>query len=227
MIPTPIYKDREICIFQAFGKQVFTVSGVLWTGFISLEFYTHFYAQGKSCSIATALLVCLGTGLVSAAIPLTFDGYSHNGEWCTVNLSNNSTKPELVFGYANIYGIIWIVMSWNIFMYIIVIKKYREIEFERQRELFLITRLKLYPIVIFICYLPITVSRVLKTMGDGNNDYELVASVLLRLLGFCNAVVYGYSPEIKKILLGIVRKSKIRKNNENTTPSKLIASENI
>ena len=113
-------------------------------------------------------------------------------------------------------------------MYIIVIKKYREIEFERQRELFLITRLKLYPIVIFICYLPITVSRVLKTMGDGNNDYELVASVLLRLLGFCNAVVYGYSPEIKKMLFSSsARTQKFTKALVNDTASKLVSSEDI
>ena len=228
VIPTPLYKDSSICILQAFGKQAFTVSGVLWTGFISLEFYMRFYIQGRPLSIKTALLVCIGTGLISGIIPLTFDGYSHNGEWCAVNLSKNSTTIVLLFVYVNVYGIIWVVMSWNIFMYAIVIKKYKEIAFERPGELFLITRLKLYPIVLFVCYLPITVSGVLQTIGKANQQIELVASVLLRLLGFCNAVVYGYSPEIKKMLFSSsARTQKFTKALVNDTASKLVSSEDI
>ena len=203
IIPAPILKNDAICNFQAFGLEFCTVSGVLWTGFISFEFYMRFYLQGRFHCITMnkALIFCLGIGLLVASMPLTFDGYSNVGTWCAVKVTKDMSPPEHAFVYGAIYGIIWVTMSWNIFMYIIVINKYKKIQFERPSDLFLVTRLKLYPIVLFVCYLPITISRILQSAGEVSDLFELVASFLLRLLGFGNAVVYGYSPEIKKILL--------------------------
>ena len=203
IIPAPILKNDAICNFQAFGLEFCTVSGVLWTGFISFEFYMRFYLQGRFHCITMnkSLIFCLGIGLLVASMPLTFDGYSDVGTWCSVKVTKDMSLPELAFIYGAIYGIIWVTMSWNICMYIIVINKYKKIQFERPSDLFLVTRLKLYPIVLLLCYLPITISRILQTVGEVSEIYELVASVLLMLLGFVNAIVYGYSPEIKKILL--------------------------
>ena len=202
LIPTPIFPNKTLmCDIQGFAIQVFTVSGVLWTGFMSFEFYRRFYMNGgcKCISIHVALVMCLGLGLVFGSLPLLLAEYSSSGEWCTMKVSEESSSGNKVLKFS-IYLLMWIASAWNIFMYVIVIKKYNEIEFERPSELFLVTRLKLYPLIIFLCFLPITVARIMEISGKSDEIYVLTTRILLRLMGFFNALVYGYSPEIKNIL---------------------------
>ena len=138
IIPTPVYPNSTLCHTQGFGIYSFTISGVWWTGFISIELFVAFYARRKlyCVSMNTILVFCIGIGLIVGGLPFTFNGFSQTGEWCAVVTTKYMTTAELACNYGIVYAIISIVMCWNVFIYTIVIRKYKEIEFERPSDCF-------------------------------------------------------------------------------------------
>mmetsp|Transcript_60456 Transcript_60456/g.74096 ORF Transcript_60456/g.74096 Transcript_60456/m.74096 type:complete len:367 (+) Transcript_60456:17-1117(+) len=68
----------------------------------------------------------------------------------------------------------------------------------------MLQRIKFYPVILFICYLPATIRRLYEFASPGfptQNETPFFLSALTvimsSLLGFCNAMLYGTTPQVK------------------------------
>lgn len=201
LIPISLIPNNLMCIVQGILLQVFQISSISWTGLISAELYYGLYRNEKKINYPTStrVFLCLCIGIVAGVVPLAIPGiYVSNNEWCTFSQSING----VIFRYALCFGIIWMVLLWNLFVAIKVAKKCRDIRTETSGKHY-ITRLKLYPLVIFVCFLPITIIRILEDasiIGEIPDIFQIIAFFLLRLTGFINTVVYWYSDEVKNVI---------------------------
>ena len=66
----------------------------------------------------------------------------------------------------------------------------------------MIQKLFLYPIMLIIIILPLTISVIssLCINNNANNIFSLLALCIYSLHGFCNAIIYGFTIGIKKII---------------------------
>jgi hypothetical protein len=68
----------------------------------------------------------------------------------------------------------------------------------------MMNRLKVYPFIIIVCFGPAFVHRIFYLSENGDSDFgywlNLVAGCLSALYGFLNAIVYGLTTKVKKVL---------------------------
>ena len=200
-IPTPIYSSAVLCNIQGILLEFFAVCEILWTGFISAQLYWGLLKKNNNYfSLAKASLCICIFSIVSALIPLIFRSYTNVGVWCFFNQSyGNNYLRDLLFRFLLFYAVLWGTFIWNIILYIKSIKIIRGNTRKKITNVFSI--LKYYPFGIIFCYLPITILRVLQSC-----DYSIPHNFLeftffpSRLVGFVNAIIYGFTYKIRKIL---------------------------
>ena len=70
-------------------------------------------------------------------------------------------------------------------------------------------RLKYYPLILVICYLPYTIKQVVETTNISQGDYQfrftLIAGTVRCLHGLLNSIVYGFTHKVKNKIVQIVR----------------------
>ncbi|OMJ74202.1 hypothetical protein SteCoe_26927 [Stentor coeruleus] len=203
LIPGPI--EGSITCKAQTALVVFTaLGGILWTGYIALYMYIKCYKEnsgfynGILIPVSIVLLFCT----LSTALPLGFDDYGHGpgSGWCWIKVSGDHQKRHLdfVFVYVLYYIPVWIVIFWNMYAYIKIIKKVNE-QFRTSEGKELSRSLIWYPFIAFVFYLPQSLSRFIETGHySQRNDipldftnFKIFACCWIRLLGFANSVAYG------------------------------------
>ena len=66
--------------------------------------------------------------------------------------------------------------------------------------------LKYYPLILFLCYIPLTIKRIMESNGkDIPFEFELWSSTWIRLLAFFNVLAYMFRNEELSTLLNRLR----------------------
>ncbi|OMJ85181.1 hypothetical protein SteCoe_13576 [Stentor coeruleus] len=204
MVPTYTEKSGStLCICQAFTITSVTLASILWTSVISFFLYLT-VVKKKSCEIYInkAFITCDILCVIASFIPLAttdIKDYAHNEGWCWIK---NEGIRLLV-----LYIPLWMVVVFNTVIYMIVIKHIR-IESTLHPELYcigqsMIRKLKMYPIILIVSFLPSTSLRVLQFFSnEPHENFVIVASVFICLHGFFNSIVYGLTKNVRSTLLG-------------------------
>ena len=190
------------CQVQGFLLQYSAISSVLWTLNIAFALYvTALKGERDPARYQTRFLI-LGyiIPLLLALVPLFLDAYNEAAGWCWIN---SSFSVDLALRLFCFYFIVWTVIPFNLFAYIKVIYKIKQeyggfIEYQNTNNA-MIKRLSLYPIVLIVCYLPITIKRTLE-IGGGDLIpfwFTCVSAFGISITGFVNSIVYGLSGPVK------------------------------
>ena len=100
-------------------------------------------------------------------------------------------------------------MIFNVTVYIKVILKihhdYGNIMENDSQHRMLMRRLSLYPMILVITYLPISIKRISEIFNGGIIPFwfTCIAACGISLTGFCNSLIYGLTGPVKSALRGI------------------------
>ena len=196
MIPT--YLDSSelnlLCIIQGLVTEFSALAGILWTGVIALLLYLQVVLQKTQVEKSYIYLLwsVLTMSLVCSLIPLFTNDYKYIGGWCGVTYTS---ERGVIYRYTLFYAWVWIVIIFDIYAYVRVISRIRQ-EFTIMNSFIdegrvLVKRLRYYPMILVICYAPITVMRILQLVGYSTEEWlEIAALGIVNLLGFFNAIVW-------------------------------------
>ena len=190
LLPVTFYPSEDtLCNFQGFLFQFIPISESLWTALISVELYLSLRKQKEiKFSITKGLALVAIPGLVFGYLPLPFGEYS-SSTFCGVN--------NIVLVLCTYYTIIWVVQIWNIIFLRLFLRKYRALNGEGTGDKDMRRRFKIYPLIIVVCFIPITVAKILASFGV-NSDLGLYLGIFtFRLSGLINVILYGYTEKFK------------------------------
>lgn len=198
-----------LCYIQGFTQQWFQVSSVLWTTAIAFTLYMS-AVKGKVVDEIEIhefkiKLFCWGVPLVLATIPFMTSSYENTGGWCWISGrgAGGTVQRMLLF-----YVPIWVAVGFNCYVYYKVIRIIRLVTRNQVgaadlgKVLSMINRLKLYPLILIVCWIMPTVNRFQNLADPGNPVVWLACTAvgLSSLQGMWNALVYGFTPGVKAAL---------------------------
>lgn len=229
LIPSTVEPDPlnpgPACIIQGCLIQFFSLSGILWTGYIALyRLYDTIYNRSLKNYFFPLILIMLFS-LFTAIFPVLInsDDYMQDSCWCWYggngyylkkkknqdSIDLNKEHRITMYKFLFFYGIAWIVIAWIIFVFVYLIRELRKRRVEERRFSFY----KYFPIILVVCFIPLTIARSFSIVNIG---YSIFAAFVMRLLGFFNALAYGFNPEIKALIRA--RRSYTPKLNYEQTP---------
>lgn len=193
-----IYPKDAVCTAQGIFIQIFTLSGIIWTGIIATVLY--FACKNEriyTIPIVRTLIGVLGFTTFTSVIPFawhTTEVYAAAGGWCWF--------PATAYGekFGLFYILTFVIIIWCTYAYCYIRSRTR-LNFVNLNMFF--PKLKYYPIILFICLVPLMLARLFEIFFKIPFEYVLWSAVCIRMLGFFNALAYGYTNEIK-----IVRKDR-------------------
>lgn len=147
------------------------------------------------------VIYALGIPLLAAIAPLVIAKYGNSDGWCWVEADEGQWRNTVL--RLSIYYIpLWLVIPYNLMVYIKVIQKINkeianvtEEEFTRRQ---LVRKLFFYPLVLIICQTPVTITRI-HDYVETNPKFELVliSGIGICINGLLNAIVYGCNKSVK------------------------------
>ena len=138
------------------------------------------------------------------------NSYGYDEGWCWLK----SDKYQLLWRIGSFYGIVILVVIFNVWSYYKIISEIRyEISLlansahQISDKNILFNRFSLYPAVLTICYLPVLCKRAYEYANDGQEILwlSILAGSLTSLIGIFNAILYGLTNNIKDTILGSCR----------------------
>ena len=192
-----------ICNLQGFLIQFFSLSGIIWTGYINYVNYKRIISNNNEdiLNYKKVLFCVIIFGLITSAVPLAHVGYQESTCWCWFNISQSKTDLDHLkrfYWVGFFYAISWLIIIFILFAFIKtwVVYKRMGADGNRYKETMFI------PIILFICFIPLTISRSIAITGMGGCEllgFSIFSSCLMRSLGFWNSLVYGFHSDIRKI----------------------------
>ncbi|OMJ72807.1 hypothetical protein SteCoe_28671 [Stentor coeruleus] len=193
----------EVCYIQAFLINFSILSSIMFTAVILNFLHWTIVLQNKPSMKLEIFYLVIAWVLPCAlsVIPIITKSYKNTSGWCWIyerNLAVSITL-QLVEGFA----IAFFVLVYNIITLIKINKKLKSELAENEREdrlrKKLMKRMIYYPLVLLICILPAGIYRILESKGvDSSIALKIIAADGQCLLGFGNAIVYGFTENLKK-----------------------------
>lgn len=218
LIPTWNVDDKSSsCQAQAILISFFSFAGVLWTTFIAISLY-YIIAKNKVFPekfLKHSFVVTLALSLIEAVVPIVSNSYGTVAGWCwiiqTDNLDDGFYERYLLF-----YLPVWLMIFVIIGLYIFVIKVLKNTYQDENTIKSLNKKLTYYPMILIVCFLPYTIKGLLELIQvpfvyENEVLLTMIAGIFRSLIGFLNAIVYGYTKKVKAAI-----KSKFFKSSEIT-----------
>lgn len=192
LIPPSYLENNTICNIQATVSNTFCLSSLLWTDFLSLEFFNIMQRKkyplyyGFKCPY---LLIFLFS-LVVSIIPIYFEAYTITGVWCYIKSSNDIKNMMLILFSQYFYA--WGTCLWNLVIACIIFRKSYMRASNKE-----VNAVKYYPLASAICIIPLSITRIYK---DIDPLVKLVFTCFYLCLGFINSLLYGYNTEVRSYI---------------------------
>ena len=208
-------ENQDLCVIQGCLIQFFSLSGILWTGFINLVNYRGVILRKTiNLRINYPLILIILIGLISVIVPLVTYKYEPSTCWCWYRVEKEPLSNIYVFIFF--YGIGWSVILFILYAFIRIWRHNKKANAELHRY----KQLKFIPIILFLCFIPMTISRILFIISDSYKtnqslkNFSIFASCLMRSLGFLNSIVYGYHSNIRNIFFDAYKIIKVDNKTE-------------
>ena len=164
LVGTPFTGSRA-CWFEGIVTNIFTLASILWTGVIMLLLYSVLAFKKPLGDHWAFHIICWGFPVIATIIPFSTSTYGAPGGlgWCWVVPKDDnppSWEPQLWY-WLSFYLYIWATM---IFILVVSLRIMLHImspdvkENTRTQFFQIFYKLLGYPVIIFICWLPSTVS---------------------------------------------------------------------
>lgn len=205
LIPAVSINNHKLCQIQAVLVQFVTLSGILWTACIGLIIRDVVTNKTNSLiTIPSAFIIVAIFSSITALIPLIFNAYGPSGLYCWISFSDSSAKSNLLSTLLSMllfYLFTWIVIVFCFYIYKQIIDKRNELTGISNKKNSYATRLRLYPIVLALFTIPITICRLLECFSVTPPFWFFAsACFIIRMIGFANSLIYGLTPRVQNLI---------------------------
>ena len=194
LLPSLLYPENSIiCTMQGVIIQISSLSGILWIGLIAVAILKELVLLKPrfSSGFFKPLLTIVSISALSSVLPIIFNAYKISGNWCWFeNPGEHHKTRDYLLRFLLFYIFVWSVIIFNFIVTIAVwykLKKETIFDFVGNR---LVNRLKWYPWVLAICYIPLTVVRISEGMGSMPAGFQVFSGIMLRLISLFNAIIF-------------------------------------
>lgn len=174
----------------------------MWTSMITVTLYLAVVKEWKNLDRLEFKfhMICWVFPMLVTLLPLCTGSFGKSDiYWCWIKLDDSL---DYVWRTISLYLPLWLAILFNSVSYFKIIKTINtHIIFHGEESEFrveLTRRLRLYPLVLFVSYLPFTLLRLLSLFGIEYFYLDLIAVSVYSLLGLLNALAYGTSILVRK-----------------------------
>lgn len=206
IIPIDIIKAYKGCIVQGICLEIFSLMNILWIWYMSFEMYNVVINSRPKMRFGTfwPLLIMLTFSILLSLIILYLDYYGEAGLWCWIREKKSNKLESILMTLIMFYGILWIIIVWNIFTAIRVAKKLNTKLCGKNK--FVVYKIILYPIGLVLVYIPLTVLRLIDGYVEVPVGFANFAESFSLLEGFLNVLIFGITNDVKSVILKLFRK---------------------
>lgn len=232
LIPTyEANSDDSSCVIQAALLSFSTTAGIIWSTIIAWSLY-RIIVVSKTDLSKTLMRNLIFTVVISSVvmiIPIITQSYGTVAGWCWIQFTGKIGENfyERVFLFVIP---VFIAIVANSFLYILISRDLVGANSDEEKiaaNKSLSKKLKYYPCILAICYLPYTIKQAVELTSVSQHSYEfsftLIAGAIRCMHGLLNTFVYGFSNKVKKKLLNLQQ----RCCNKNYTSEDLIITPSI
>ena len=204
----PYMLNTTLCKLQGYLISYFALSSIIWCALIS-------HAMGSVIKFQAKLLpfekyyLSIGFLLPLASFTVLFDvdEYKLALGWCWIyqNINVDSQYYRQIFYRMITYYIpLLLVLIYICYQYIGISRALKKLDLDSTigEELVqkILTKMKIYPVILIFLQLPLIVIRFISFSVTPHYSGMAVAGAALSLNGFANAIAYGFTQEVKKVL---------------------------
>lgn len=184
-----------LAVFHIFSS----FNSIYWCLIITLTIYQVLALKKTDVDKYYKLWVISGIiiGIIVSVFPIFINGYYNEAGTCTfiTNSLGDILKFSIIYGPAVLVTIISVALS------IKSIKTAKKQMSESEEEAAVnIKRLFYYPIIMIICYLPITIARIVQIFGVTSSILLIVVTTPWGLQGFINSLAYTLTSPVRLYL---------------------------
>lgn len=201
ILPSMLYENNDnLCIAQGILIQIFSLSGILWIGFIAIAMFREMILVRKRFSngFFKPLLVIISFSIFTALVPYFYNAYKPSGAWCWFENPNGSGYVRnYLFRFLLFYVIVWVIIVLNFAVSLMIRnKKKKEVlyDFKGNR---LVNRLKWYPWILCFCFTPLTIVRFLEGFLKFPAWFIILCSIILRCMALINSIAFFHSDKVR------------------------------
>ncbi|OMJ67236.1 hypothetical protein SteCoe_35654 [Stentor coeruleus] len=189
ILPTySLNSSDSMCKIQGIFVQFFTLASFMMTFITGLALYMCIYIRNDYISKANWFfgIIVFIFPFIGTLLPWYYNMFEKDRVWCWVG------RDPIFWRIITFYGPLWLLNGINLWIYIKIIRKINE------REHGSIKRLRIYPLILVLCYLPATIERTFEMVSYGDSIIMIIMmGVGDGLLGLANAICYGFTDHVK------------------------------
>eukprot|EP00457_Paulinella_chromatophora_P007114 gb/GEZN01007134.1/.p1 GENE.gb/GEZN01007134.1/~~gb/GEZN01007134.1/.p1 ORF type:complete len:388 (+),score=69.85 gb/GEZN01007134.1/:128-1291(+) len=231
---THVGASNALCTVQAVLISFFGLASMLWSASIAFTLHMAFLRgdiRFRSPSIEPKWKfyhgLCWGYPLVMTLLPFTTMSYGDTGGWCWLT---NHEPVDKAWRYLQFYLLLWVVIIYNLYVYVKVYYKMKNIAESGGANMSeQAARVRLYPLVLVVCWFWGTINTLYKTFtsGDGLLWLNGLAIFFAASMPLVNATVYGFTPIIRRELLHLIGCSKDTQGEEESVAGGSVRGEQV
>merc|ERR1719453_663681 len=214
-----------LCTFQAMLLHYFQISSFLWTTVIAFvlertvcrqqglaiqekRMYLHLYAWGVPLVLVLLPFTTAHLMPHGLAYSNTFEEWSDKdyGAWCWIGADDKGIGT--MWRFLTFYVPLWLAMGYNLWSYNKVITTLKitlrnqnggEETPEHRQKMKIVRRLRWYPALLLVCWLPGTVNRIHNAAAPGSPVFWLyiLHATFSSAQGLGNSMVYGLNKGVQ------------------------------
>lgn len=206
----PTYDSKlsdSACVLQGTLMNFSTFAGVIWTAFIAISLYAivvkAYVEIGKFIKWYLVIDI-VGAGILTA-IPSIFEPGRKTVGYCW--LYRGGGKEQYLFRFITFLVPFWAVVLFNFVVYGMIFRNLRagiggDDALVRKK---LALKIGIYPLIVVACFLPYSIKGVLEIQEDWNRfkyeyNFTMAAGIIRCLIGMFNAMIYGFTNNVRKLL---------------------------
>ena len=206
-IPTYNSDDKDIlCQMQSIMLSFSTTAGILWTSYIAGSLYliivknSSFPQKHFKFFLFTVLII----SILMTLVPSITDTYGLAAGWCWIS-QNPQYDTKFYERYFLFFIPLWTSIALNTILFIFVSRAVRKTTMNQKVLISLNKKLKYYPIILVISFLPYTIKSIFEFLDNIYFERHLleltiVAGIFRSIMGLLNAIVYGLTQRVRKAL---------------------------
>lgn len=193
------------CHIQGFLLEFSSLSSIIWTAIMAYSLYESVIKLNSNIEAKEKHYLIVGfiVPLLISCIPEISQAYGYSQGWCWIV----ENEYNYIYRIICFYLILAVVFVYNCVVYWIVWKKlYKEILKDMKDEEInrinkdLVRKLKMYPVAMLVSYAGVASKRLIEMIHFKGEIFwlSLIGGGMMSLIGFFDAIVYGFSSEVKQ-----------------------------
>jgi len=202
---THVGSGEGLCLVQSLLIAYFQLASFLWSVSIAFTLHMAFLKEKHSFSPQHIgahekyyHLVCWGAPFFLSLLPFTTDSYGDTGGWCWIK---TELGKDSIWRFIQFYIWLWIGIVYTAMIFRLIYVKIRTLQRSNgDSSTSTANRLKLYPVVLVFCHACGSISALYEAFSGGHLVLwlNMLQVITQASLGFCNAIVYGLTPEVAR-----------------------------